>query len=291
MAKNSNFKSILLVGLGLIGGSIIKCLKRNKFKGKVFGFDLNEEVVKKAFDQGLLENRNNNLKKIDCDSLLIFSVPSLDIENAFNSVSKFIDNKTLYTDTLSSKSELVSFLDKNEDIKRNFIMSHPIAGSEKSGLSNSDPNLFEEKLVVISPSEKLQEEEKVERIKNFWKYLGARVSLLPADEHEKIFAHTSHLPHIVTYCLMNYLFESLEEETFTYSGGSLEGYTRIASSNSKMWKDIMISNKEEVLKAINGFKLKLDFTSDLIKTENQESLEKYFNSIKETRDNLLNQKS
>ena len=78
---------------------------------------------------------------------------------------------------------------------------------------------------------------------------------------------------------------------FLIAGGSLEGYTRIASSNSKMWKDIIISNKEEVLKAINGFKLKLDLTSDLIKTDNQESLEKYFNSIKETRDNLLNEKS
>ena len=170
-------------------------------------------------------------------------------------------------------------------------MSHPIAGSEKSGLSNSLTNLFKDRLVVLSSSNFFSEDREILRIKNFWEELGSRVIFIDPEEHDKIFAKTSHLPHVLAYALMNFLFKNLKENTFLFSGGSLEEYTRIASSDPVMWKDIMISNKKEILKAIQGFKESIDEIHNLIDLEDTKSLLDLLSSIQETRNSLLKENS
>ena len=281
------FKNILVVGIGLIGGSILKTLKKKNFRGCLYGIDLDESITKKAYGLDLILNKDNFLNNIEKDLLVVFSVPVLSIEKGLDLINRSISLKhTVLTDTLSSKSKVVDFLQSNKDVKNRFVLSHPIAGSEKSGLNNSTNDLFERRLVIISPQDSNNLKD-IEDVKNFWEFLGTKVAVLDPKKHDEVFAKTSHLPHIIAYTLMDYLIQSLEGNAFHYSGGSLEDYTRISSSNPVMWKDILISNKQELLTAIKGFKLRLEEVSKLIQKEDQESIKNFLESVKEKRDSLI----
>ena len=287
-----SFKKILVVGLGLIGGSIIKTIKELNIPLEVYGLDLDEEVTKKANNIGLINNIDNQLKKIEEDCLIVFSVPSLSIERAFKLIEdSFNDEKVIFTDTFSSKSKLLEFLESNTKVGEKFVMSHPIAGSEKSGLANYNSLLFKDKLVVLSVVNGDKNSKKLNQVKNFWELLGSKVTILDPEEHDKVFSKTSHLPHVIAFTLMHYLEIELGDKVFKYSGGSLESYTRIASSDPLMWKDISVSNKEAVLEAIKGFKSSLNQLSKLIESEDEESILDYLKFVKEVRDKRLEEDS
>jgi len=283
-----SFKNILVVGLGLIGGSILRTIKKLNIPLEAYGIDLDEQVTKKANNIGLINNIDNKLNEIEEDCLVIFSVPSLSIERAFNLIEgTFNDEKVIYTDTFSSKSKLLNFLESNTRVGERFIMSHPIAGSEKSGLANYNSLLFKDRLVVLSSVNGDKENKKLNQVKNFWELLGSKVTIMDPVEHDKVFSKTSHLPHVIAFTLMHYLEKELGDKVFKYSGGSLESYTRIASSDPLMWKDVTISNKEEVLEAIKGYKSSLNQMSKLIESEDEESILEYLKFIKEVRDKRL----
>ena len=287
-----SFKNILVVGLGLIGGSILKTIKELNIPLEVYGLDLDEEVTKKANNIGLINNIDNQLRKIEEDCLIIFSVPSLSIERAFKLIQdSFNDEKVIFTDTFSSKSKLLEFLESNTKVGEKFVMSHPIAGSEKSGLANYNSLLFKDKLVVLSVVNGDKNNKKLNKVKNFWELLGSKVTILDPEEHDKVFSKTSHLPHVIAFTLMHYLEKELGDKVFKYSGGSLESYTRIASSDPLMWKDVIVSNKEAVLEAIKGFKSSLNQMSKLIESEDEESILDYLRFVKEVRDKRLKEDS
>ena len=207
------------------------------------------------------------------------------IEDSFN------EEKVIFTDTFSSKSKLFEFLESNTKVGEKFVMSHPIAGSEKSGLANYNSLLFKDKLVVLSSLNKEKDNKKLNQVKSFWELLGSRVTILDPLEHDKVFSKTSHLPHVIAFALMHYLEKELGNKVFKYSGGSLESYTRIASSDPLMWKDVIVSNKEAVLKAIKGFKSSLNEVSKLIDSEDEESILDYLRFVKEARDKRLEEDS
>ena len=207
------------------------------------------------------------------------------IEDSFN------DEKVIFTDTFSSKSKLLEFLESNTKVGEKFVMSHPIAGSEKSGLANYNSLLFKDKLVVLSAVNGDKDNKKLNKVKNFWELLGSKVTILDPEEHDKVFSKTSHLPHVIAFTLMHYLEKELGDKVFKYSGGSLESYTRIASSDPLMWKDVAVSNKEAVLEAIKGFKSSLNQMSKLIESEDEESILDYLRFVKEVRDKRLEEDS
>ena len=288
----SSFKNILVVGLGLIGGSILKTIKDLNVPLVVYGLDLDETVTIKANNIGLINNADNQLKKIEEDCLIVFCVPSLSIEKAFELIDgSFHDEKVIFTDTFSSKSKLLEFLESNTKVEERFIMSHPIAGSEKSGLANYNSLLFKDKLVVLSSLNEDENNQKLNRVKNFWELLGSKVTILDPVEHDRVFSRTSHLPHVIAFALMHYLEKELGDNVFKYSGGSLESYTRIASSDPLMWKDVAISNKEAVLEAIKGFKSSLNEVSTLIDSEDEESILDYLRFVKTVRDKRIEEDS
>ena len=256
----------------------------------MYGLDLNEDIIKEAHSLGLIKNSDHNIDTIGEGSLVVFSVPNLSLKKAFNLVqTRLCLDEVLFTDTLSSKSHVTTFLRSNPWLQKKFIMSHPIAGSEKSGLASSKASLFKDKLVIICPN-KLNGEDSLKKIVKFWEHLGSKVSFLQPEEHDSIFAKTSHLPHAIAYALMNFLFKDLKNKTFSYSGGSLEDYTRIASSDPTMWKDIMVSNKQEVLKALKGFRSSLDQIYRLIESEDQESIFEFLEYVKKSRDTIIMKK-
>ena len=171
-------------------------------------------------------------------------------------------------------------LDSN--IQKRFVLSHPIAGSEQSGFKASSPTLFRGRLSIICPHENNLEQD-VSRVEDFWKALGSHTKKLSVNDHDILFGKTSHMPHVIAYALMDSLYQDLGENTFLYSGGSLEDYTRIASSDPIMWKDIMVANDETILSSIESFKKSLDELSKLIEMNNTTGLIEFFSTVKKAR--------
>ena len=288
MSSSINFKNILVVGVGLIGGSIIRALKESSFSGRVYGIDRDNGVLTSAHDLGFIQNKDRKIPKDLDDLLVIFSVPVLSIQEAIYQINNAIKTENvIYTDTLSVKSSVLNTLrasDKN--VLKRFVLSHPIAGSEQSGFEASSAILFKEKLSIICPHEDNSEYD-VSKVEGFWKALGSYTKKLSADDHDELFGKTSHMPHVIAYALMDSLYQDLGENTFFYSGGSLEDYTRIASSDPIMWKDIMISNDKFILSSIGSFKRSLEELSELIETNNVNGLIEFFSAVKETRDKAI----
>ena len=288
MNNSEGFKNVLIVGLGLIGGSIAKRLKEISYSGDVYGLDRDLGILQSAYSDSLIKNESiNSLEALE-DILILFCTPVLSFNEALESViSLQPSEKAVFTDTLSTKTQILELLiSEYESIKNRFVLSHPIAGSERSGLENSKKSLFADRITVISPHE-TNENHHIDRVSDFWRELGSSIKILSCKEHDAIFAKTSHLPHVISYALMQSLFGKLHEKTFEFSGGSLEDYTRIASSDPIMWKDIFISNNENILKSIEDFELSLKELKDLIKQQDEEAILKFLQDTKTLRDNSL----
>ena len=288
MSNIKEFENVLIVGLGLIGGSIAKKIKDITYSANVYGFEKNQEILKEANKKGLVANGKVVDLKDSKNLLVIFCVPVLSFKQALNSVKKFLPSQNIvFTDTLSTKTEIFNTLSNEfNGILDNFVLSHPIAGSEKSSLYNSKKALFENKVVVISPHEKNNQED-IDKVTNFWGLLGSSSKILSYKDHDFLFSKTSHLPHVISYSLTESLFKSLGERTFDFSGGSLEDYTRIASSDPLMWKDILISNHQNILDSIEDFEESLASLKNLIKNKDEKALVDYFNKVKILRDNSV----
>jgi prephenate dehydrogenase len=280
------FENILVVGLGLIGGSVLQTLKSQSYPGNTYGIDSNPSAVSKAKEMGLILNKDQNIETDLENVLVIFSVPTLSITKAIDDLNLSTED-VLYTDTCSVKSSVLKDINSRDPKFLNkFILSHPIAGSEKSGLVASTSSLFDKRLTIVCPHER-NEEEDVKKIEAFWNNLGSVTKRLPANNHDELFAKTSHLPHVISYALMHSIFKDLSDETFLYSGGSLESYTRIASSDPLMWKDIMIANEKSIVESIENFKESLDILLEMIKKKDSHELINFFTDIKKSRDELL----
>ena len=287
MSSKKDFKNILIVGLGLIGGSIAKKLKDISYPAKIFGLEKDSEIIQKANKDSLISNDSNiDLSALD-DLLIIFSTPVLSFKEALESVILMKPSeKAIYTDTLSTKSHVLQTLKDFSSVKNKFVLSHPIAGSEKSGLESSKRELFDNRVSVISPHENNMSED-IDKVINFWNKLGSKTKILSAKEHDTIFAKTSHLPHVISYALTESLFNKLNEKTFEFSGGSLEDYTRIASSDPIMWKDILISNHNNLLDSIKDFEKSLNKLKGLIENKDEEGLIEFLSKIKSLRDSSI----
>ena len=288
MSSKKEFENILIVGIGLIGGSIAKKIKDNCFSGNVYGFEKNTEALKEAYQKGLIANDEHIDLKDTENLLVIFCVPVLAFKQALDSVLKYLPSKDIvFTDTSSTKTKIYSILSTEfENILENFVLSHPIAGSEKSNLEYSNKDLFDGKVVVISPHNR-NDQDHIDRVINFWRLLGSSEKLLSPKDHDLLFSKISHLPHVISYSLTESLFNSLGDRTFDFSGGSLEDYTRISSSDPIMWKDILISNNQNILDSIEEFEESLSFLKNLIKNQDEKALVDFFTRVKALRDNSL----
>ena len=288
MSFSINFKNILVVGVGLIGGSIIRAIKESSFSGKVYGIDNDVGTLTTAHNLGYIQNQDTNIPK-DLDNILvIFSVPVLSIQEAMSQIKTLINTKNvIYTDTLSVKSSVLKTLETRDNSFLNrFVLSHPIAGSEQSGFKASSPTLFKGKLSIICPHENNSKRD-VSKVEDFWKAIGSYTKKLSVHDHDELFGKTSHMPHVIAYAIMDSLYQDLGDKAFLYSGGSLEDYTRIASSDPIMWKDIMVSNDKAILNSIESFKRSLDKLSELIETNNTTGLIEFFSTVKTARDKSI----
>ncbi|MBK3332310.1 prephenate dehydrogenase/arogenate dehydrogenase family protein [Persephonella atlantica] len=278
------FRNILIIGLGLIGGSIAVSLKNSGYKGKIYGFDLSEDRVKKAIEMKAVDEAFTDLKKIPWKEidLVIIATPVKTFENVAKQIKPYLRKDTVVTDVGSVKGELVK---KLQDILKpvKFVGAHPIAGTEKEGIENSVVGLFRNKKLILTIDE---EDNSTKKIEKFWTDLGAKVEVMDPYTHDFVFASVSHLPHAVAFALVDALIELSKEtgiDLFLYPGAGFKDFTRIAASSPTVWKDIFIENKENLLHTIDKFIQSMEKLKRYIEEENQDKLIEILSEIREKR--------
>ena len=269
------FNNTLIVGLGLIGGSLAFDIKSKKLSKHIYALDKDQNTLNTAIEKGIIDWAFKEDLTYD---FVIFCNPISTLESVAKDIKEHIKDAVI-TDVASVKEYPESVL--KPIFKECYIGSHPIAGSHKNGFENASKDLFSNRLTIVCPTD-ISKKDHIEKVKTFWEHIGAKVEIMDAKTHDEIFATTSHLPHLIAYALT----KTLPEEYKNYVGQGFLDTTRIGASQSELWTDIFLYNQENVLKSIELFKKQLDTLENAIKDKNKDNLKSMLDEISEKRKNL-----
>jgi len=280
---------LTIIGVGLIGGSLARALKRVNACGEVVGCGRNTTALQQAVELGVIDRYvTQPAEAVKEADMIVVAVPLGTMATIFNAIRDHLSPSAIITDVGSAKATVVA--DARQHLGQHlarFIPAHPIAGTEKSGVLASFAELFENRKVILTP---LPETDlpACMQVATMWKQTGAEVIEMPVAHHDEILAATSHLPHLLAYSLVDTL-ASMEEriEIFRFAAGGFRDFTRIASSDPRMWHDICLANREAILKALNNFNQGLTELAQAIETGDSGHLEKIFTRAKAARDKFV----
>ena len=284
------FEKISIIGCGLIGSSILRDVQDKKISKSVAVFDKSKSVLEIIKKENLCDDISKDIQSAVKDAdLVILAVPLSSYKEVLLSSKDSFKKDAIVTDTGSVKQE-VNKIFENLNLENIFwIASHPIAGTEESGPSAGFKDLFKNRWTIIC-EEKNSNKEKVEKLKKFWEFLGSKVKLMNINDHDYILALTSHLPHAVAYNIVMTAIntdEKFKDEIIKYSAGGLRDFTRIASSNPLMWKDIFIDNSENIIKILDEFSKNINDFKKAITEKNANKLLNIFTSTKNIRKEII----
>lgn len=277
--------SIVIIGLGLMGGSVAKALKNKNPEIVISAFDHNDSALDLALDVGIIDKKISTLEEInklepkDAD-IIIIAVPVIESLKVFDAINGLFNSDITITDTASAKSLISDHLEANYSSPTNIILSHPMAGSHNTGVGYADEAMFNNKKVLITELQN-PKDHCLQLVTNLWESLGAAVFKIDPIKHDEIMSYASHLPHVISYAVLNSIMKNPNENITTFSAGGLKDFVRIGGSDPKMWTDIFLSNKDSILKAINAYKDSLDELSELLEADNEKSLQDLLTTIKE----------
>ena len=272
---------IIIIGLGLIGGSIAKALLSAQ-EYEILAFDSDQQSIKNALHNQSIQGSLNSLNDLESteysDSLVIISTPPSVTNDILKSLDFLFNSSVTITDTTSTKSPLNKML-QEFNFPENIIFSHPVAGSHLSGEKNSVADLFNGKSTILSYHDSVASQH-VDRVTNLWNALGSNITVLDAELHDKIFAYSSHLPHVAAYALLNTLKGLDQDDLSDFSGGGLGEFLRLVSSSPEMWADIFSMNQKNIALAIDELIKSLSILKDKIEN-NPQSLQAFLSKLKD----------
>ncbi len=283
-------KSVLIIGCGLLGSSLIRKISKKKIAKKIFIYEKSKKNLTKIKRLKLPGIVVKNLQDVVSQSeLIIFCTPMSEYKKIILKINKYLTKKQIITDVGSSK------LKSREIIKRNlkrqifWTSSHPIAGSEVSGPEYGREDLFENKWCILI-KDKDTSLKHLKFLNLFWKKIGSKTAVMNSEKHDKIFSITSHLPHLIAYNLVKSAQDFEKKQKYNlikYSAGGLRDFSRIAASNEIMWRDIFFDNNVNVSKAITIFTKNLNAFKRDIKSKNSKSILKKLIQTKKVRSKII----
>jgi prephenate dehydrogenase len=280
-------KRLTIIGVGLIGGSIARALKRIDACGEIIGCGRNVANLETAIELGVIDKYETQVDRAVANSdLVIVAVPLRSIAGIFQTISKQISPQTIITDVGSAKASVIA--DAKQYLGPHFpyfVPGHPIAGTEKSGVAASFAELFEDHKVILTPVPETNPQA-VETVTLMWQKIGATVVNMSVAQHDEILAATSHLPHLLAYNLVNTL-NQMNPEVFEFAAGGFRDFTRIASSDPTMWHDISLSNQDAILNMLELFRNQLDHLTKAIQQSDSSEIKDIFSRAKIARDQSL----
>jgi len=279
------FNKVTILGVGLIGASFALALKKKGLCGKITGYGRKESNLRKAKKLKIIDSFELDASRACKDSdLVLFSIPVGSFTRTAKKIKGALKKGAIVTDAGSVKGRLVKEMEALMPGGVNFVGGHPIAGSNRTGIDTATADLFSGAQCIITPT-KNTNIKALKKITVLWKSLGARTVNLDTDEHDRVYAAVSHLPHIIAYALVNAVAD-INNSYIKFAGNGFKDSTRIASSSPEIWRDISLLNKKNILKSIKVFKRNLDTLGRHIQKSNSTALEKEFRKAKTLRENV-----
>ena len=284
-SKSLVFKNITVVAPGLLGSSIAMAARQRGLAERISIYARREESVEQLKHVDWCDHAASNLGEV-CRTaeLIILCAPVERIISLAKSLAPELENNPIVTDVGSVKGEIVRLCQHNLGDKGRFVGSHPMAGSEKTGMENATPDLFVERVCFVTPQETTASKA-TETVVAFWKALGSKVTLETPDKHDEIVAMVSHLPHIVAATLAAFLSENCPRAG-SFCGDGLKDTTRIAAGDPTLWREIIVQNRSEILRSIRSFQDQLQEFSAAIANGSEYDLLQLLNDGKRFRDKL-----
>jgi len=288
-------EQLTIIGVGLIGGSFAKALKKANMVKHVVGYGRQEDNLKTALDSGIIDEYSLNLQyAVNNADVIFIATPVSTFFDIFTQLKGHIKDSAIITDGGSTKLNVINMAKQVfGQVPNNYVPGHPIAGTENSGASAAFAELFENHKVILTPL--LSSDNNLNTdpgalsiISNLWEATGAEIICMDAEHHDLVLGATSHLPHIIAFSLVNTLATLNErKEIFEYAAGGFKDFTRIASSNPKMWQDICMANKDVLLSHLNHFQEDLSDVISALENDDTNYLNHIFSRAKSTRDSLI----
>jgi cyclohexadieny/prephenate dehydrogenase len=274
--------TLVIVGVGLIGGSIALAARRRGIAARIVGVDRQPESLDRALRDGMLDETHSHLAPAAAVAdLLVFCTPVDGIAAQVIEASAHCRPGTLLTDTGSTKAAIIREVRGRLPAGIEFVGSHPLAGSEKHGPAHASAHLLEGRLVIVTPGPD-STDNALSRVRDFWTALGARVQMMDADEHDRALALTSHLPHLLSSALAGILPPEWHPLTAT----GFRDTTRLAAGQPSLWSAIFRANQAHLLAALDRLEKQLRRFRDALLQGDQAALETLLQQGKKVRDDL-----
>ncbi len=281
--------TVLVIGMGLIGGSLALCIKHQHPASRVIGHDINHKELRLAKSLGIIDEVSISLQHgAEQADLIIISTPVVQTEHLLNQLQHFsLKKRVLVTDTGSTKGQIMNASKILAEKGILFIGGHPMAGSHKSGVTAAKEILFENAFYMLTPGEDAKEEN-IQELMNWLEGTRAKFLIVNPEEHDELTGTISHFPHIIAASLVHQAKNSSEQHPYLrrLAAGGFRDITRIASSNPTMWKDITVQNRTVLLNILEEWKIEMDEVITMIKEDEKEKIFDYFSEAKSFRDDL-----
>lgn len=276
--------NVCIIGVGLIGGSLGLDIKKHGLAKKVVGVVRRESAIKESLDAGVVDEATMDLTKAVSEAdLIIFATPIATIVKVAQKISSAAKDNAIVIDVASVKGKLVPELDEIFGSRIRYVGTHPMAGSEKKGVFGVKEDLYLGATCIITPTDKTNKEA-VRTVVDFWSQIGAKTLILSLEEHDKLVALSSHLPHLAAAGLVNVLKE--EENIKQCIGPGFRDTTRIAGSNPDLWCEICEWNRDKIIETLDRYQKEFAEIAEIITAKQWDRLADKLNQAKTFRDSL-----
>ncbi len=281
------FEQLGLIGCGLMGGSFALALRRAGLVKRVVGYSKSPSTTERARLMGVIDiEAPSALMAVSGADIVLIAVPVAATESTFKAIKHLVTPNMLVMDVGSTKRDVIDAGRRalREQIG-SFVPAHPITGKEVSGVEHADPDLYTGRQVIITPIERTLTTQ-LQKAVDVWSALGCRVLKMSPEQHDAAFAAVSHLPHLIAFALVNAISGQPQGKDYlSLAGPGFRDFTRIAASDPKVWRDILISNREELLTQSKIFQANLKALEVMISNSNTEALEGLIEQASNTRGN------
>jgi prephenate dehydrogenase len=279
------FTQLGVIGCGLMGGSFALALKRGGLVKRVIGYSKSPSTTERARQLGVIDTAAESaLLAVAGSDIVLISVPVAATEATFKAIRHLVEPGVLFMDVGSTKRDVV---DAARRVLRerigSFVPAHPIAGKEQAGIGHADASLYAGRQVILTPLPQTAPE-LVQKATDVWAAIGSQVLRMTPENHDSAFAAVSHLPHLLAFAYFNAVQgQPAGKEFLSLAGPGFRDFTRIAASDPTVWRDVLLSNREEVLRQSLRFRHTLDAIEHVVRSGNAEALEDMIRTASEGR--------
>lgn len=277
---------LCIIGVGLIGGSLARALRKNNAVGEVVGAGRDEQHLQRAKQLGVIDSYSTSIAEaVNGADMVVLAVPLGAMQAVMQQLKGNLNENAILTDVGSAKTSVINDMQAVfGELPANFVPGHPIAGTEQSGVEASFAELYENRRIIVTPHQG-SSASATERVKAMWQACGANVVEMSPQHHDEVLAATSHLPHMLAYTLVDVLARMDDSrEIFDFAAGGFRDFTRIASSDPQMWHDICLANHDALVPILERFSDELRQLADAVRNADSDFIKETFTRAKQARD-------